>query len=90
MGGVCFSDGGGFIFKWGGGHPIGGINFDRGVFEKNCRRGGTLWETLADVLEKFRNNSLKSYEVCPGHYSIAPVLCWDAMLNMTKVKLEII
>ena len=31
---------GGFIFKWGGGAPWGGINFDMGGFEKNCRMGG--------------------------------------------------
>ena len=31
-GGDCFSDGGGFIFKWGcGGCPMGGITFGRGV-----------------------------------------------------------
>ena len=27
---------------------------------------------LADVFEKFRNNSLKNYGVFPGHYLSAP------------------
>ena len=45
---------------------------------------------LADVFEKFRNNSLKSYELCPTHYLSAPALRWNAMLNKTKVKLELI
>ena len=41
---------------------------------------------LADVFEKFRNNSLKNYGLCPSHYLSAPLLSWDAMLNMTKVE----
>ena len=41
---------------------------------------------LADVFEKFRNNSLKNYGLCPSHYLSAPALSWDAMLNMTNVK----
>ena len=44
----------------------------------------------ADVFEKSRNNSLKNYELCPTHYLSAPALSWNAMLNMTKVKLELI
>ena len=39
---------------------------------------------LADVLEKFENNSLKNYGLCPSHYLSAPGLSWDAMLKMTK------
>ena len=27
---------------------------------------------LADVFEKFRNNSLNNYELCPSHYLSAP------------------
>ena len=38
---------------------------------------------LADVFEKFRNNSLKNYGLCPSHYLSAPDLSSDAMLNMT-------
>ena len=45
---------------------------------------------LADVFEKFRNNSLKNYGLCPSHQLIAPGLSWDAMLTMTKIKLELI
>ena len=43
---------------------------------------------LADVLEKFRNNSLENYGLCPSHYLIAPGLSLDVMLKMTKIKLE--
>ena len=45
---------------------------------------------LADVFEKFRNNTIENYGLCPSHYLSAPTLSWDAMLNMTKVKLELI
>ena len=45
---------------------------------------------LADIFEKFRNNSIKNYGICPSHYLSAPALSWDAMLNMTKIKLELI
>ena len=40
---------------------------------------------LADVFEKFRNNSVKTYGLCPSDYSSAPALNWDGMLDMTKV-----
>ena len=45
---------------------------------------------LADVSEKFRNNSLKNYGLCPSHFLSAPGLSWDAMLKMIKMKLELI
>ena len=45
---------------------------------------------LADVFEKFKNNSLKNYGLCPSHYLSAPGSSWDAMLKMTKIELEII
>ena len=45
---------------------------------------------LADIFEKFRNNSLKNYGLCPSHYVSAPAMSWDAMLNMTKIKLDLI
>ena len=48
-----------------------------------------MW-LLADVFEKFRNNSLKNYGLCPSHYLSTPVLSSDAMLNMRKVELELI
>ena len=34
--------------------------------------------------------SLKNYELCTSHCFSAPALSWDAMLNMTKVELELI
>ena len=43
---------------------------------------------LADVFEKFRNNSLKNYGLCLSHCLSTPGLSWDAMLNMTKVQLK--
>ena len=45
---------------------------------------------LADVSEKFRNNSFKNYGFFPTHYSSAPALSWNAMVSMTKVELELI
>ena len=45
---------------------------------------------LADVFEKFRDNSLKNYGLCPSHYLSAPGLSWDAVLEMTKAKFEVI
>ena len=44
-----------------------------------------MW--LADVFEKFRNNSLKNYRLSPSHYLSAPGLNWDAM---KKIELELI
>ena len=43
----------------------------------------------ADVFERFRNNSLKNYGLCPNHYLSAPGLSWDAMLKMKKIELEL-
>ena len=45
---------------------------------------------LADIFEKIRNNSFKNYGLCPSYYLSAPTLSSDAMLNMTKVELELI
>ena len=45
---------------------------------------------LADVFEIFGNNSLKNYGLCTSRCLSAPALSWDAMLNMTKVELELI
>ena len=45
---------------------------------------------LADVFEKFRNNSLKNCELGLSHYWIAPCLSWDAMLKIIKIELELI
>ena len=43
---------------------------------------------LVDVFEKFRNSSLKKYDLRPSHYLSAPALSLDAMLNMTKAYVE--
>ena len=45
---------------------------------------------LADVFEKFRSNSLKSHGLCLSQYLSAPGLSWDAMLKLTKIKIELI
>ena len=45
---------------------------------------------LPDVFEKFKSNSLKNYKLCPSHHLSAQSLSWDAMLNMTKIQLELI
>ena len=45
---------------------------------------------LADILEKFRNNALNNYDLCPSHYVSSLALCKDAMLNMIKVEFELI
>ena len=45
---------------------------------------------LAEVLETFRNSRIENYGLFPSHYLSASALDWDAMLNMTKVKVELI
>ena len=40
--------------------------------------------------EKFKNNNLKNYRLSPSKYFIAPASSLDAMLNITKVELELI
>ena len=45
---------------------------------------------VADVFEKSKNKILKIYGLCPSHYLSAPTINWDAMLNITKVELELI
>ena len=44
--------------------------------------------SLADVFEKFRNNSLKNCGLCTRYYLRAPGLNWNAMPKMTKIELE--
>ena len=43
-----------------------------------------------DVFEKFLKSSLEYYCLDPSHYFSSPGLSWDAMLKMTKIKLELI
>ena len=49
-----------------------------------------IYFSLADVIEKFRNNSWKNCGLYPSHYLSAPALSWDAMLKMIKIELELI
>ena len=45
---------------------------------------------LADVFEKFIKTCLDYYGLDPCHYFSSPGLCWDAMLKMTEIELELI
>ena len=56
---------------------------------------------LANVVEKFRSNSLRNYGLWPSHYFrnyglwpshyfYTPALSWEAVIYMTKVELELI
>ena len=45
---------------------------------------------LADVFENFRNMCLKIYELDPDRFLTAPGLAWQAVLNKTKVKLNLL
>ena len=42
---------------------------------------------LADVLEKFKNNSLNNYGLCPNHYLSTSSLPWDAMLKKQNLNM---
>jgi len=45
---------------------------------------------LADIFENFRMSALEKYKLDPANYLTAPSLAWDAMLDMTKIKLGLI
>ena len=45
---------------------------------------------LADVFENFRKTCLEYYKLDPCHYFSSPGLAWNAMLKMTKIKLELL
>ena len=45
---------------------------------------------IADVFEKFKNNSLKVCGLCSSHYLSALGLSYDAMIKITKIKLEVV
>jgi hypothetical protein len=45
---------------------------------------------LSDVFEAFRLMSLNKYKLDPVHYYTLPSLSWDALLKLTKVKLDLI
>ena len=42
------------------------------------------------MFEKFLNTCLDYYGLDPCHYFISPRLCWDAMLKMTRIELDLI
>ena len=44
---------------------------------------------LADVSEKFISKRLEYYGLDPCHYFSSPRFSWDAMLNMTRIELEL-
>ena len=45
---------------------------------------------LADVFEKFIKHCLNYYGLDPCHHFSSPGLSWDAMLKMTRIKLDLI
>ena len=45
---------------------------------------------LADVFENFRNVCMKCYGLDPVYYYTTPSLASDAMLKMTRAKLELL
>ena len=45
---------------------------------------------LADVMENFRKLCEKHYELDPAHFFTVPGMAWDAMLKITKIKLELL
>ena len=50
-------------------------------------KGGVL---LLAVFEKYRNNNLKNYGLCPSDHLVAPGLSWDAVFKITKIEVELI
>ena len=45
---------------------------------------------LTYLFEKFRNNRLKNFRLCPSHHLGAPGLSLDAMLKMIKFNIKLI
>ena len=43
---------------------------------------------LCDVFEKFIKPCLEYYSLDPSNYFSSPGLSWDAMLKMTKIRLQ--
>ena len=44
---------------------------------------------LTNVFENFRKTCMQYYKLDPCHYFTSPGLSWDAMLEMTNIKLEL-
>ena len=45
---------------------------------------------LADVSENFQNMYIEIYELDPARFLTAPALAWQAVLNETNVKLDLL
>ena len=45
---------------------------------------------MSDVFENFRSLCLKEYELDPKYYISTPGLAFDAMLKVTKAKIELL
>ena len=45
---------------------------------------------LTDVFEAFRDTAISNYHLDPTHYVSLPGFGWDALLKMTKIKLDVI
>jgi hypothetical protein len=45
---------------------------------------------LADVFEAFRDTAISNYHLDPTHYVSLPSFAWEALLKMTKIKLDVI
>ncbi|KAK3721647.1 hypothetical protein QZH41_003669 [Actinostola sp. cb2023] len=66
------------------------------VFEMNTMRDYHNLYLLSDVLllmdtfEAFRDVCIKNYKLDPCWYYTAPGLSWDAMLKMTRIRLELL
>ena len=45
---------------------------------------------LADVFEKFRTKCIEIYELDPAHFLSAPGLAWQACLEKTRIKSELL
>ena len=75
---------------------------DCGISEKEYQRAISVWKVgeyhdlylktdvllLCDVFEKFIETCLEYYCLDPSHYFSSPGLSWDAMLKMTKIRLQ--
>ena len=64
------------------------INKNLGDYHDLYVQSDTL--LLVDVFENFRNMYIKVYELDPAHFLSAPGLGWQACLQKTEVKLELL
>ena len=45
---------------------------------------------LTDVFDNFKHICLKYYGLDPAYYTALPNFAWDAMLHMTRIKLDLV